>query len=100
MMTEEGSNKIVDFMTPGVGLPVLMCVNIRYIVKMNYFNENLLYSLAKIRQTEGIVMMSKEGSTKTVNFLIPRAGILVLGRGQISHLVHYFFKNPLLFPQA
>ena len=46
--------------------------------------------------------MSKEGSTKSVNFMTPRAGILMLGFGQISHIVkmHYFCKNHLLFTQA
>ena len=41
------------------------------------------------------VMMTKEGSTKIVNFMTPGAGVLVLGRGHISHIVkmHYFFKN-------
>ena len=38
--------------------------------------------------------MTKEESTKIVNFMTPRAGVLVLGRGHISHIVkmHYFFK--------
>ena len=46
--------------------------------------------------------MTKEGSTKIVNFLTPGAGILVLGYGHISHKVkmHYFFKNLLLYSQA
>ena len=75
-----------------------------YVVKINYFYENLLlYSQAQIRQTEGIpVMMFKEGSTKIVNFMTPKAGILVLGRAQISHIVKKlnFFKNHLLLTQA
>ena len=47
-------------------------------------------------------MMTKEGSTKIVNFLIPGAGALVLGRVHISYIVkkNYFFKNLLLFSQA
>ena len=38
-------------------------------------------------------MMTKEGSTKIVNFMTPGAGILVLGHDHISHIVkmHYFF---------
>ena len=67
-----------------------------FLVKINYFHENLLvYSQAKIRHTEGIVMISKEESTKIVNFMTFRAGILVLESGQIRHIVkmHYFFKN-------
>ena len=47
-------------------------------------------------------MMTKEGSTKIINFMIPGAGVFVLGCGQISHIVtmHYFFKNLLLYTQA
>ena len=45
-------------------------------------------------------MMTKEGSTKIVNFMTPGAGVLVLGCGHISRIVkmHYCFKNlsPLL----
>ena len=39
--------------------------------------------------------MTKEGSTKIVNFMNPGAGVLVLRRGHNSHMVkmHYFFKN-------
>ena len=70
---------------------------------MHYFFKNLLlYSQALIRQTKYIVMMTKEGSTKIVNFMTPGAGVLVLGRGHISHIMkmHYFFKNLLLYFQA
>ena len=47
-------------------------------------------------------MMIKEGSTKIVNFMTPRAGVFVLWCGHISHIVkmHYFFKNLLLYSQA
>ena len=47
-------------------------------------------------------MMTKEGSTKIVNFMFPGAGVLVLGCGHLSHIVkmHYFFKNLLLYSQA
>ena len=50
-------------------------------------------------------MMTKEaGSTKIVNIMTPRAGVLVLWRGHIpvSHKVkmRYFFKNLLLYSQA
>ena len=90
MMTEEGSTKIVNFMTPGVGVPELRCGHISYILKIFislkiFF---LLYSQAQIRQSEGIVMMFKEGegSTKIVNFFTLRAGIFVLGRGHITKL--------------
>ena len=72
MMTEEGSTKIVNFMTLGLEVLVLRCRHINYIVKIHYFFKNLfLYSHAQIKQTEGIVIMSKEGSTKIVNFITP-----------------------------
>ena len=72
MMTEEGSTKIVNFMNPRGGFLVLGLGNMRYIVKIHYFFKNLfLYSHAQIKQTEGIVIMSKEGSTKIVNFITP-----------------------------
>ena len=45
--------------------------------------------------------MTKEGSTKTVNFMTPWAGVLVLGRGHISHRVkmYYSFEKFLLYSQ-
>ena len=61
-----------------------------------YFLKNLLLSSqALIRQTKYVVMMTKEGSTKIVNFITPGAGVLALGRGHISHIMkmHYFFKK-------
>ena len=100
MMTKEGCTKIVNFMTLRAGVLVQGRGHISYIVKMHYFLKNLLlYSQAQIRQTDSIVMMSKKGSTKIVNFMTPRTGILVLGCGHISYIVkmHYFFKNILLF---
>ena len=47
-------------------------------------------------------MITKEWSTKIVNFMTPGAGVLVLGCGYISHIVkmHNFFKNLLLYSQA
>ena len=101
MMTKEGSTKIVNFMTPGVG--VLGFGHISHILKMYYFFKNLLlYSQAYIRQTMYIVMMTKEGSTKILTFITPGAGVLALGCGRISHIVkmHYFFKNLLLYSQS
>ena len=45
-------------------------------VKLMYFFKNLLlYSQALIRQTKYVVMMTKEGSTKIVNFMTPRTGL-------------------------
>ena len=47
-------------------------------------------------------MMTMEGSTKIVNFMTSGAGVLVLERGHISHIVkmHYFFNNLLLYSKA
>ena len=62
-------------------------------VKLRYFLKNFLpYSQAYIRQTKYIVMITKEGSTKIVNFMRPGPGVLVLGCGHISHMVkmHFF----------
>ena len=60
---------------------------------MHDFLKNLLlYSQTDIRQTNYIVMMTKEGSTKIVNFMTPGAGVLVLGRGHISHFSEYVFN--------
>ena len=103
MMTKEGTTKIVNFMTPGPGVLVLGCGHKSHIVKLHYFFKNfLLYSQAQIRQTKYVVMMTKEGSTKIVNFMTPGAGVLVQGRGHISQIakVHYFFNNLLLNSQA
>ena len=103
MMTKEGSTKIVNFLTPGPGVLVLRRGHIGKIVKMHFFFKDLLlYSQAQIRQTKYVVMMTKEGFTKIINFMTPGAGVLVLGRGHISHIVklHYFFNDLLLYSQA
>ena len=81
-------------MTLGAGVLVLRCGHISHIVivKMHYFLKNLLvYSHEKIRQTKYIVMMTKEGSTKIVNFMTPGAGILMLGRDHISYILNMYF---------
>ena len=103
MITKEGFTKIVNFICPGPWVLVLGCGHISHMVKMHYFLKNLLlYSQAQIRQTKYIVIMTKKGSTKIVTLMTPGAGVLVLGRGHISHIVkmHYFFKNLLLNSQA
>ena len=64
---------------------------------MYFLKYLLLYSRTQIRQTESIVMISKEGSTKIVNFKTPRAGVLVLRRGHISHIVK---KNALFLEES
>ena len=40
-------------------------------------------------------MMTKEGSTKIVNFMTPGAGALVLGCGHISHYSEYVLSSTL-----
>ena len=61
-----------------------------------YFLKNLLlYSGAWFRQTKYIVMMTKEGPTKIVNFIIPGAGVLAIGRGHISHYSKYVVSSTL-----
>ena len=104
MRTREGSTLIVTFMNPGAGVLVLGHGHISHIVKLLYFFNNLLlYSHAGIDQTtKYVVMMTKEGFTKIINFMTPGAGVLVLGRGHISHIVklHYFFNDLLLYSQA
>ena len=88
MMTKEGSPKILNFMSPGAGVLVLGRGHISQIVKMHYFFKNLLlYTQAYIRQTKYVVIMTKEGSTKTVNFMTPGAGVFVLGHGHIRQIV-------------
>ena len=46
--------------------------------------------------------MTKEGSTKIVNFMIPGEEILLSWGGPNCHIVkmHYFFKNLLLYSEA
>ena len=81
---------------------MLECVNISQIVKIHFFKNLFHYSQALIRQSKHIIKLTKEGCTKIVNFMTPGAGVLVLGRVHISHIVqmHYSFKNLPLFSQA
>ena len=39
--------------------------------------------------------MANEGSTEIVNFMTPRAGVLMLGRGHISHYSEYVLSSTL-----
>ena len=55
----------------------------------------LVYTRALIRQIQYIAMVTKEGSTKIINFMIPRAGNLMLGRGYISHYSEYGLSSTL-----
>ena len=99
MMTKERFNKIVNFMTPRTGVLVLGCGHICHIVKIHYYKIMykilLLYFQLEIIQTMYIVLMTKEGSTKIVNFMTPGAGVLMLGRGHISHYSEYVLSSTL-----
>mgnify|MGYP003683363347 CR=1 FL=1 len=92
-------------MTPLAGVHVLGRGHISYIMKMHYFFKNrFLYSQYQFRPTKYNVYSNDDHKKVHQNckFHDPRAGVLVLGRGQISHIVkmHYFFKNLLLYSQA
>ena len=42
-------------------------------------------------------MIFEEQFTKIVNFMTPRAGVLVLGRGYLNHVnMHQFFKKSFI----
>ena len=40
-------------------------------------------------------MVTKEGFTEIVNFMTPRAGVLMLGCGHISHFSEYVLSSTL-----
>ena len=84
MMTKEGSTKIINFMTPGVGLLVLGRGHIIYTVK--------LYKPGIDQTNKCLVMMTKEGSTKFVIY-DPR------GRGSFARAWPYksYSENALFF---
>ena len=42
-----------------------------------------------------IVLMTKEGSTKIINFMTQGAGVLMLGHGHISHYTEYVVSSTL-----
>ena len=41
--------------------------------------------------------MTKEGSTKTVNFMTPGAGVFVQGLGRISHRANMYYFLQIAF---
>ena len=64
MMNEEGSTKILNFITLRVVFLVQGYDYISYILRMHYvFKNHFLHSQAQVRQTVGLVMMSNEEST-------------------------------------
>ena len=64
-----------------------------------YFYLKIFFSTPGYRY---VVMMTKEGSTKFINIMTPRTGVLVFECDHISHIVnmHDFFKNLLFFVWA
>lgn len=99
MITKEDSPKIINFMTPEMRVFVLGNVHLSHRVKLHYFfRYNLLHSWELIRKPEHFLMMTKEWSIKTVNFMNPGTGVLILERGHIGHTLkmHYFFKIVLV----
>ena len=80
-MIKEGY-QYINYKTPGVEVLVLGRGHASHIVKINGIFKNLLYSQVWIRQTKYIVIMTKEGSTKILNFMTPGAGVLVQGLGK------------------
>ena len=64
-MTEEGSTKMVNFMTSGTGVLVLGRGYINYIVKMHYFFKNSSSLFLGIEQSKYTVMMTNEGPIGT-----------------------------------
>ena len=73
---------------------MLGCGHISHIINMHYFFKyHLLYSHALVRHTKYIVMITKEGSTKIINFMIPGVKVVVLGGAHIlGHLVKMYFS--------
>ena len=61
-------------MTPGAEVIVLGSGQISHVVKMPYFFKYISTPMLGIHQTEFIVMMTKEGSTKIVNFITRSRG--------------------------
>ena len=70
MMTNEGYTNIVNFMTPEAGIFVLGRSHMSCNEKALFLFFHL-YTQAEIRQTRSMVMMTKEESTRTMNFITP-----------------------------
>ena len=102
MMTKEGSTKIVNCMTHGVGGSCAGGWPYKSYSKMHDFKKNILYSQVYIRQTKYKEMMIKEGSNKIVNFMTSGTRVLVLECGNLIHIVKMqcVFENSFLYIQA
>ena len=75
-MTVEASTKIVNFMIPQGKSYCVRAWPYWSNSKNALFLKNLLYSRVSNRQTEYIVMISMEASSKIVNFVTPGQGFL------------------------
>ena len=53
---------------------------------------HLVYTGTWIKQIKYIVMINKERSSKIVIFMTRGAGVIILGRGNISHYSEYVFS--------
>ena len=91
-MTKEGSIKLVNFMNPGSGVLMLRHCHISHIMTMHYFFLKTSSLLLIIDLTTWIYSNDNH-TTKIVNFMTLKAGVNLLQREQISHIVkmHYFF---------
>ena len=68
--------KIVNFLTPGARELLLGRVYIGDILKC-IISLILLYFWARFRQTKCLIMMTKKGSAKIVNFMTPWVEVLM-----------------------
>ena len=78
IMIMEGSNNVLNSMTPRAGVLVLGRGRISHIVKMHHFYKYIYFSIHRHGQSMFRVMMTNEGSTKNIKFMTPGAEVLVL----------------------
>ena len=106
MMPKKGSTKINKFITPGLGVLVLRCGYISYVVKIHYFFKILLlysnisspllvYTRAWIRQIKYYAILTTEGSDKIVNFIAIGTGGFKLVHDNISRPSEYLLSSTL-----
>ena len=57
----------------------------------------LIYNMWRVVQTRCIVIINREESTRIEHFTIPGAGVPVLKRGQISHIVRCIISSKVFF---
>ena len=82
MMTKQGSTNIINSMTQGAGVLVLGRGHINHLVKIFHYKSSLPYGIIQTNQEN-----SYDGHGRLyqiVNFMTPRAGVLVLECGHIS----------------